>query len=812
MSTLQLIATSTVGVEAVVARELKALGYEPRIPQTGRIVFAGDESAICRANLWLRAADRVLLEVGSFDANDFGQLFDRTYELPWESWLPPDAAFPVNGRSVKSQLSSVPACQKIVKKAIVEKLKASHRANTLPETGPRYNIEVALLDDRATLTLDTSGTGLHKRGYRRLVAEAQLKETLAAALVMLSFWKPDRPLIDPFCGSGTIPIEAALIGRNLATGLNRQFAAELWPAIPTRFWEEARREARELARPSLPMKIIGTDIDEQVLSLARYHAAQAGVTEDIHFQQRDFRDLTSSKQYGCVICNPPYGERMGSSRREREPSSAMRLRNARAPREEYRSSSRDVEELQALYVSMPLVLRRLKTWSHYILTAFPDFEALVGRPADRRRKLYNGRIECTYYQFHGPRPERRTEVSVEHVSSAHPEGERGTEVEGAIAPCAALSPAGDCDWEVHSSMCPTAAAAAANPKSKIENPKSRPAFGGLSTKAYEQAELFARRLKTRARHLRRWPTKRGITCYRLYDRDVPEIPLVVDRYEEYLHMAEYDRPHDRTPAEHADWLDLMVMTAAETLELPKSNVFLKRRQRQRGLNQYERFSDEGKTIVVCEGGLKFRVNLSDYLDTGLFLDHRITRSMVRDAAPGKRFLNLFGYTGAFTVYAAAGGAETTTTVDLSNTYLEWAQENLRLNGLATVEHRYVRDDAMSFLKRHRPGEAYDLAVVDPPTFSNSKMTDDVWDVQRDHAELLNRLIRLMSPGGAIYFSTNSRRFKLSEEALHGVTVREISRQTVPEDFERNRRIHRCWRLIANVTSSPVELACPRAPT
>ncbi|HWB08674.1 MAG TPA: bifunctional 23S rRNA (guanine(2069)-N(7))-methyltransferase RlmK/23S rRNA (guanine(2445)-N(2))-methyltransferase RlmL [Pirellulales bacterium] len=752
MPSLHLIATSAVGLEAVVSRELKGLGYEARIPQTGRIAFAGDESAVCRANLWLRAADRVLIEMGSFEAADFGQLFDRTFDLPWEQWIGRDAAFPVNGRSVKSQLSSVPACQRIVKKAIVEKLKRAHRTDSLPETGPQYTVEVALLDDRATLTLDSSGTGLHKRGYRRLAAEAQLKETLAAGLVMLSFWKPDRPLVDPFCGSGTIPIEAALIGRNLAPGLNRQFAAENWPAISPKLWNDARAEARDLARPDLPVRIMGTDADEEVLSLARYHATQAGVAGDIHFQHRDFRDLSSQKQYGCVICNPPYGERMGQN-----------------------------DDLESLYASMPLVLRRLKTWSHYVLTAFPDFETLVGRPADRRRKLYNGRIECTYYQFHGPRPDKGQRAP-------GPEEERTT----------VSSIATDDEQPVLAEVGSVAdeRQTLADPKPQTIRPKPSlvPAFGGLTTKAYEQAELFARRLTTRARHLRRWPAKRGITCYRLYDRDVPEIPLIVDRYEDCLHLAEYDRPHDRSPAEHADWLDLMAKTAAETLEVAKGNVFMKRRQRQRGLNQYERFSEQGKTLVVHEGGLKFRVNLSDYLDTGLFLDHRITRSMVRDAAAGTRFLNLFGYTGAFTVYAAAGGAQATTTVDLSNTYLEWAEENLKLNDLSGRDHRFVRDDAVGFLRFHRPGAVYDLAVVDPPTFSNSKKTDDIWDVQRDHADLLARLIPLMSPGGVIYFSTNSRRFKLDEAALSGLAIREISRQTVPEDF-RNRRVHRCWRMV-----------------
>jgi 23S rRNA (guanine2445-N2)-methyltransferase / 23S rRNA (guanine2069-N7)-methyltransferase len=275
--------------------------------------------------------------------------------------------------------------------------------------------------------------------------------------------------------------------------------------------------------------------------------------------------------------------------------------------------------------------------------------------------------------------------------------------------------------------------------------------------------------------------------------------LIVDRYEDCLHIAEYERPHERTPAEHADWLDLMRRTAGEALGMERSNTFLKYRRRQRGELQYERFGEEHRTLVVNEGGLRFEVNLSDYLDTGLFLDHRITRGMVREAASGKRFLNLFGYTGSFTVYAAAGGAPATTTVDLSNTYLEWAQRNMALNGFSGREHRFVRDDAMTFLREHPRIACYDLAVVDPPTFSNSKRTEEFFDVQQDHVEILRRLVDLVTPGGLIYFSTNFRRFKFDEGALGGVTIREISKQTVPPDF-RNTRIHRAWRIVKSPQS------------
>jgi 23S rRNA (guanine2445-N2)-methyltransferase / 23S rRNA (guanine2069-N7)-methyltransferase len=704
--THQLVATAAFGLEAVVVRELKNLGYEGHVTRPGRIEFTGDELAVCRTNLWLRSADRVLIQFARFAVPDFDALFDTVAELPWEAWITREAAIPVRGRSRKSQLTSVPAVQRTVKKAIVKRLLAQHATAELPETGMPVPVEVALLDDEATISLDTSGDGLHRRGYRTLAGPAQLRETLAAALVQLSFWKPDKPLIDPFCGTGTIIIEAAMIGRKMAPGRNREFAAEHWPMISRDAWNQARAEAADLMLPALPERPLGTDIDAESLSLARYHSEQAGVSNDVHFQQRAFADLTSKRNFGCTIMNPPYGLRMGEE-----------------------------QETTELYRSFPEVLRRLKTWSHFILSARDDMEQLVGQEADRRRKLYNAKIPCTYYQFFGPKP-----AEIRH-----------------------------------------------------DEPKSQPAFGGLREEARRQSEEFANRLTKLARHLRKWPS-RGISCYRLYERDIPEIPLVVDRYEDALHIAEFERPHDRTAAEHADWLDLMVRTAAEALDVPRELAFLKHRERQRGDSQYERVSEAGVEKVVTEGGLKFLVNLSDYLDTGLFLDHRITRGMVRDQAAGKRFLNLFAYTGSFTVYAAAGGGASTTTVDLSANYLDWAQENLRLNGLSGPQHQFVREDSLEFVERLSPKETFDLVVVDPPTFSNSKRLDYDWDVQRDHTLLLNKLIQRMSEGGVIYFSTNSRRFKLAEDQLTSVRIREISKQTVPEDF-RNKRIHRCWRMI-----------------
>lgn len=315
-----------------------------------------------------------------------------------------------------------------------------------------------------------------------------------------------------------------------------------------------------------------------------------------------------------------------------------------------------------------------------------------------------------------------------------------------------------------------------------------------TAKTSEQAGLFGRRLDKLAKHLRRYPTKQGITCYRIYERDIAEIPLIVDRYEDHLHLTEYSTPYQRTAEQHARWLDRMAKTASDTLGVDPAKVFFKRRDRQAGNIQHEHIADEKYEIEVGEGGLRFIVNLSDYIDTGLFLDHRITRTMVRDIAAGKRFLNLFAYTGSFSVYAAAGGAAETTTVDWSNTYLQWAKRNMALNGFHCSSHQFVRDSAIDFVYNHPRQVTYDLAVVDPPTFSNSKRTQSLWDVQRDAVPLLEQLLLLISPGGVIYFSNNFRGFKMEPSSLPVKHVHEISNQTVPPNH-RNRRIHRCWRIV-----------------
>jgi len=305
-------------------------------------------------------------------------------------------------------------------------------------------------------------------------------------------------------------------------------------------------------------------------------------------------------------------------------------------------------------------------------------------------------------------------------------------------------------------------------------------------------EPFANRLAKMHKHLGKWARRQGITCYRVYDNDIPGTPLAIDIYENIVHVAEYARAHGMEPDEHAAWLEGCLVVISEVLGVSPELIYLKFRQRQKGLRQYERFARTGAEYIVRENGLRFIINPADYLDVGLFLDHRITRQMVREEAEGKRVLNLFAYTGSFTVYAAAGGASETLTVDMSNTYLEWAYRNLEINGFAGNSNRLLQADVLAWLEQP-PREQFDLIVLDPPTFSNSKRMDDTLDIQRDHVMLLNRVLRLCVPGGTVYFSTNYRRFKLWEEEIRASEIKDISKQTVPQDF-RNEKIHHCFKI------------------
>lgn len=380
MSNIELIATTTFGLESVCKRELMDLGFENIRVENGKLTFPADLKDIPKANIWLRTADRVLLKMGEFKALTFDELFEKTKALPWDQWIPEDGNFVVEGKSVSSKLFSISDSQRIVEKAIVEKLKTKYDVSWFEKTGAKYTVEVSLLKDVATLTIDTSGEGLHKRGYRDRAGDAPIKETLAAAMILLSYWNKERTLLDPFCGSGTIPIEAAMIGKNIAPGLDRSFAAEEWPNIDKEYWTKARREAFKAIDNDVKLDILGCDIDKRSILRARDNAANLGLEEDIQFFMKDMRDVDLKNEYGVVISNPPYGERMGEK-----------------------------EEIQKLYTDLGLKFRELDTWSMYIITSDEEFEKLYGKKADKKRKLYNGRIKVDYYQFYGPRPPKKEE-------------------------------------------------------------------------------------------------------------------------------------------------------------------------------------------------------------------------------------------------------------------------------------------------------------------------------------------------------------------------------------------------------------------
>lgn len=371
---LKLVATAAMGLEGIVADELKELGFETTT-ENGKVFFEGDAEAIATANIWLRVADRVKIVIGEFQAKTFDQLFEQTKALPWENFLPVDANFPVSGKSVKSTLYSVPDCQSIVKKAIVERLKFAYkRMSFLDESGARYKIEVSILKDKVTLTMDTSGAGLHKRGYRTTQGDAPLKETLAAALVKISKWSPHRPFVDPFCGSGTLCIEAAMIGQNIAPGYNREFDAEQWSWIKPSVWEKVREEADTKADYDQELTILGTDIDHRMIEIAKSNALEAGFGDIIEFKQMQATDFTTRLDNGVIVSNPPYGERIG-----------------------------EVEVIEKTLHTFGDVMQSYPSWSVYLLSSMENLETVYGKTATKKRKLFNGFIRTDYYQFWGKR-------------------------------------------------------------------------------------------------------------------------------------------------------------------------------------------------------------------------------------------------------------------------------------------------------------------------------------------------------------------------------------------------------------------------
>lgn len=659
---LQLLAACKSGLESIVARELRDLGYDDAKPTTpGRVLFTGDTLAIARANMWLRTADRVLLRVASFKATDFGELFDRTNIQAWERWLPRDASFPVKGRSVRSQLASAPACQKIVKKAIVERLLTAHRTATLPETGVEFVVEVAVDHDEVTLSIDTTGVSLHKRGYRTLVGPAPIAETLGAALVLLTPWDIAQPFMDPFCGSGTICIEAAMIARNIAPGRARPFSADQWPTLDRAIWGRARAEATDGEQRSVKTDILGTDAEPEAVRIAQAHAQNAGVSSNVRFERRVFADLRAVREGGWLVTNPPYGERLG-----------------------------DTAEVDDLYQSMPEVFNRIPTWGLGIITPWERFERLVGREADKRRKLHNASLECVYFQF---------------------------------APIGADEQRFRLDRNAGK---PQRTAPTPTPAEPVIDRTAE-----ISAKTARQSEVFANRIANRARHFRKWP-ERGTDCYRLYDCDIPDVPVIVDRYADGLLLTDARGPRShRSIEQHASWLHEMGAAAADAVGVPREHVIILRKgERPR--------KDDERRVSVQENGVSFEVDPA----AGIALEKRLVRAMIGEAAKSRRVAIIGGDTIPAAAHARAGGATAVITADS-------VRSTVLTGGFGAV--------------------LLDVAQIAP--------------------EVVELAWRLVDEGGVLLVVAES-----GEPAIEGAQVRDITSKCEPEDF-RGKFDLKVWRCV-----------------
>ena len=777
---LSFFATVPRGMESLLAGELKSLGAERVRQSRAGVSFGGPLEIAYRTCLWSRLASRVLLPVANGPAADSDQLYATVQRVAWDAHLGVDGTLSVDFTGMNEGIRDTRFGAVRVKDAITDQFRARHgdRRPSVDSRAPDLRVNAHLVRDRVTVSLDVSGDSLHRRGYRtdKVQVEAPLKENLAAALLLFAAWPQEAAaggsFLDPLCGSGTLPIEAAWMAADVAPGLLRAeapggFGFLRWKGHDADAWNRLLGEARERRnaglsrlRAAAPGAVIrGSDRDPRAVPVAQKCAARAGLQGVISVELAELGDSSAPATRGLLAANAPYGVRLG-------------------------------EQDDADYVYR-LLGERLRAgfsgWRAVVLAGSHRQAEIVGSPIKRDATLYNGTLPCTaafYDVGDGPASAPRDARAAVRSSAANRE---------------------------HAADVPTdeAAVTAAPP---AEPQQVRP--GGLLGGGAEQ---FANRLHKNLRRLGRQLRREGITCYRLYDADLPDYNLVVDVYGEWIHVQEYAPPAEIDPAKVRRRLEDALSVIGTVLQTPPERVVLKQRRRQRGAAQYERRAGGGAFLPVQEDDLTYLVNLTDYLDTGLFIDQRLTRRLVRKLAGGRRFLNLFGYTGTMTVDALAGGSPASTTVDLSSTYLEWAARNLEANGFsATLEptgttgrpaggersaasapapaNRLVQADCLRWLATAE-GQ-YDLVWLDPPTFSNSKkMGRATFDVERDHADLIRMTARrLLAPGGILVFATNRRGFKLDRHELGGLEVKDLSRSTLPFDCVRGANRHHIFQL------------------
>jgi len=766
-------------------------------PQALRVTVAGVEfsgplEAGYAACLYSRVASRVLVQLATFPAPDPEALYAGMRSIPWHTHFGLDKTFAVSLTSTRSAVTHTAfgalKCKDAIADGFREELGA--RPNVDKEL-PDVLVNVHLGDNVATVGIDLSGESLHRRTGRAHAGPAPMKENLAAGILLLAGWPEVAAsgggFLDPMCGSGTLVLEAARIAACIAPGLGRErFGFMGWSAHRPDVWERLVSEARAAQRPSTILReaqhggqrapagsttedertggetvgavnagagvetvgaedgctgvaIVGCDNDPAAVRKAEAAARESGLSRYVRFERRELSLAEPpGDRPGLVVVNPPYGERLG-----------------------------DARDLELLYQRIGSTLKdRFPRWTAWIFTGNRDLAKKLSLRVTRRIPLYNGPIECRLLCV----PILAPKVAMDDaVCKDHPEW-AGARVEGS---------GGDRRFSRSAPGCPGSEAAPAHDQDASD-----------ASMGSEDATPIANRLRKNLRNLGRWARREGVTCYRIYDADLPEYALSADIYERWVHVTENERPDTVNPMRAEARLHEAMDALTEVLGIPAENVFVK--QRMRGLGRYVKGPEKGDFHVVTEAGLKFLVNFTRYHDTGLFLDHRPMRALIRSFSAGRRFLNLFGYTGAATVSATAGGAIATATVDLSGAYLEWAGRNMEANCFRGPQHKLVEADVLEWLE-HAHGR-YGLIFLDPPTFSNSKSMRGTLDVQRDHVQLIRSALRLLEPDGILLFSNNFRRFKMDRESLSDLEVADISAQTIPPDFARHPRIHNAWRI------------------
>lgn len=712
MSTLlHFFASTPKGMEGLLADELHGLGAQHVQPQSSGVEFVGTLETAYRVCLWSRLANRVLMPIASFDAKTQVLLYEGVQNIDWQQHLGPENTLAVDAVSARSRLDHTQFIALKVKDAIVDQFReACGERPSVDVVRPDLRLNIYLLRNKATLSIDLSGDSLHRRSYRLDGGAAPLKENLAAAILTLAGW-PDMarhgaPLIDPMCGSGTLLIEAALMAADIAPGLLRgYFGFRGWRGHDPELWTRLRAEAEQRRAEGLKNlpPIFGYDQSPLAITHARDNIERAELDEYIVVSRRPLQELQPASEHpGLLVVNPPYAERLGEER-----------------------------EVSALYQELGEVMKqRLHGWQASVFTGNFKLIPQLGLHWQSSHNLNNGALPCTLFNFKLP--------------------------------------------EI-----------AAEAQTDITSPG---------------AQMLANRLRKNLSHLGKWARRNKVSCYRLYDADLPEYAVAIDLYygdKCWAHVQEYQAPKTIDPLLAQLRLNETLAVIGSVLELPKDQIFLKVRQRQKGRAQYEKFAERGEFYAVMDGNVSCLVNFTDYLDTGLFLDHRITRQMIQQLAASKRFLNLFAYTGVATIHAAKGEAASTTTVDMSATYLDWARRNLALNGFAGREHQLIQADCVQWLATQAADPntpRYDLIFLDPPTFSTSKRMEDTFDVQRDHVELIRKAVALLAPGGLLLFSNNHQKFKLDQTSLQDLRIEDISRATLPEDYRHHPRIHQCWKI------------------